>query len=74
MQQFLFVTDKWTDGWKIIEGETTDIITKMMIHIHTYEQNLYQYRLGLLVDLSQKQPLRAVLQGVVESTPPMISK
>ena len=44
MQQFLFVTDRWTDGWKIIEGETTDILTKMMIHRHTEEQDLYQYR------------------------------
>ena len=30
--------------------------------------------LGLLVDLSQKQPLRTILQGGAESAPPVQSK
>ena len=32
MQQFLFVTERQTDERKILEGETTEILTKMMIH------------------------------------------
>ena len=36
-----FVTDRLTDGRKIIEGEIADRLIKMMIHTQTDEQDLY---------------------------------
>ena len=35
VHQFSFITDRRTDGRKILEGEIADILTKMMIHRHT---------------------------------------